>query len=85
MPQELRGSWGSLPLLRPNGLGIFLLDDAQRLYCGWEANVGQALNDGGGQCFGRVARVDVAVVMRVELALGFQRGQYAVAQQLARL
>ena len=29
--------------------------------------------------------VDVAVIVRMELALGFQCGQYAVAEQLARL
>ena len=66
-------------------LCIFLLDDAQRLDSGWETDVGQALDDGGGQCFGRVAGVDIAVIMRMELAFGFQRGQYAVAQQLSRL
>lgn len=66
-------------------LGIFLLDDAQRLDSGGEANVGQALDDGCGQCFWQVAGVDVAVIVRMELALGFQSGQYAVAQQLARL
>ena len=66
-------------------LGIFLFDDAQRLDSGGEADVWQALDDGGGQRFGRVARVDVAVIVRMELALGFQGGQYAVAQQLARL
>ena len=66
-------------------LCIFLFDDAQRLDSGREADVGQALDDGGGQCFWRIARVDVAVVMRMKLALGFQGGQYAVAEQLACL
>ena len=56
-------------------LGIFLPDDAQRLDSGGEADVGQALDDGGGQRFGRVAGVDVAAIVRVELALGFQGGQ----------
>ena len=56
-------------------LGIFLPDDAQRLNSGGEADVGQALDDDGGQRFGRVAGVDVAVIVRVELALGFQGGQ----------
>ena len=62
---------------------IFLLDDAQGLDGGWEADVGQALDDGGGQGFGRVAGGDVAVIVGVELALGFQGGQDAVAEQLA--
>lgn len=66
-------------------LGIFLFDDAQCLYSGGEADVWQALDDGGGQRFGRVAGVDIAVIVRMELALGFQCDQYAVAQQLARL
>ena len=66
-------------------LGIFLLDDAQRLDSGREADVGQALDDGGGQCFGRVTGVDIAVIVRVELALGFQGGQHAVAEQLTCL
>ena len=44
---------------------IFLFDDAQRLDCGREADVGQALDDGGGQRFGRVAGVDVAVIVRM--------------------
>ena len=42
-------------------------------------------DDGGGQCLGRIAGVDVAVIVRMELALGFQCGQYAVAEQLACL
>lgn len=66
-------------------LCIFLFDDAQRLDSGGEADVGQTLDNSGGQCFRRVARIDVAVVMRMELAFGFQRGQHAIAQQLARL
>ena len=65
--------------------GIFLLDDAQRLDSGGEADVGQALDDGGGQGFGRVAGVDVAVIVRMELAFGFQGGQHTVAEQLACL
>ena len=68
-----------------SSLGIFLFNDTQRFDSGGEADVGQALNDGGGQCFGRVAGVDIAVIVRMELAFGFQGGQYAVAQQLARL
>ena len=60
--------------------GVFFLDDAQRLDCGREADVRQALDDCGGQRFGRVAGVDVAVIVRVELAFGFQGSQYAVAQ-----
>ena len=66
-------------------LCIFLLDDAQCLDSGREADIGQALDDGCSQCFGRVASVDVSVIVRMELALGFQGGQHAVAQQLARL
>ena len=66
-------------------LGIFLFEDTQRLDSGGEADVGQALDDGSGQRFGRIAGVDVAIIVRMELAFGFQRGQYAVAQQLARL
>ena len=34
-------------------LGIFLFDDAQRLDSSRETDVGQALDDGGGQCLGR--------------------------------
>ena len=33
-------------------LGIFLFDDAQRLDSSRETDVGQALDDGGGQCLG---------------------------------
>ena len=43
-------------------LGIFLLDDAQCLDSGREADIGQALDDGGGQYLGRVASIDVAVI-----------------------
>ena len=57
-------------------LGVFFLDDAQCLDGGREADVRQALDDGGGQRFGRVAGVDVAVIVRVELAFGFQGSQY---------
>ena len=46
---------------------IFLLDDAQCFDGGREADVGQALDDGGGQDFGRVAGGDVAVIVGVEL------------------
>ena len=66
-------------------LGIFLFYDAQRLDSSRETDVGQALDDGGGQCLGRVASVDVAVIVRMELAFGFQSGQYAIAEQLACL
>ena len=61
-------------------LGIFLFDDAQRLDSSGETNIGQALDDGGGQCFRQVAGVNVAVIVRMELALGFQGGQHAIAQ-----
>lgn len=66
-------------------LCIFLFNDTQCLDSGGEADIGQALDDGGGHRFGRIARVDVAVIVRVELAFGFQSGQYAIAQQFARL
>ena len=61
----------------------FLFDNTQRLDGGREADVGQALDDGGGQGFGGVAGGDVAVIVGVELTLGFQGGQDAVAEQFA--
>ena len=69
--------------VRESSACAFLFYYAQGLDGGWEADVGQALDDGGGQGFGRVAGGDVAVIVGVELALGFQGGQDAVAEQFA--
>ena len=66
-------------------LCIFLLYYAQCLDGGRETDIGQALDDGSGQRFGCIARIDVAVIVRMQLTFGFQSRQYAVAQQFACL
>lgn len=44
---------------------IFLPDDAQRLDSSRETDIWQALDDGGCQCFWRIAHVDITVIVRL--------------------
>ena len=66
-------------------LRFLLLDDFQSLDSCREADVREGLDDGGGNCFGRIAGREVALIMRVELTLGLEGREDAIAQQFARL